>query len=272
MADEPKEAPPSYENATGKSKAETRNGIPPDHRRSMEDEHRPLPKGWVRQFDTAHNHQFFVDTTADPPRSMWHHPYDDDEYLKSLPKEERENINRLQKSISLKDIEAESSDEEGHAGPSRTAGAPEISGSSGQPTGIHKFGRRLKDKVTQTTHEERETSRRQRAELERQQYEQHLAYRRALSQAIQSGQPQYLGKDRNGRDVYIEPPSGPGAPRGAYGYNPYTQGPYANNPNARFIRPQYDYNRPVGYGYGGGLGLPLVGGLLGGALLGAALF
>ncbi len=60
--------PPSYEAATASSSAApaqgirrvstdspaartARNGIPPDQRRSMEDEGRALPEGWVRSFD-----------------------------------------------------------------------------------------------------------------------------------------------------------------------------------------------------------------------------
>ena len=100
---EPQDAPPSYDQAThtGSSKTSTsqpthlnipHNGIPADRRRSMEDELRPLPKGWIRQFDKDQNHQFFVDTSKDPPHSIWHHPYDDDEYLSTLTSEERERI------------------------------------------------------------------------------------------------------------------------------------------------------------------------------------
>lgn len=232
----------------------------------MEDEMRPLPEGWVRQFDPEHNHQYYVDTTKTPPRSIWHHPYDDEVYRSSLSKQELSNLDRLHKSVSLKDIEAESSDEEGHAGPSRTH-APEITTSSDEPHGLHKFSRKLKDKLTQTTHQEREAARQQRAAEERRAYELHNAARRALAQAMQTGEPQFLFKDPQGRDVYIEPPNGPRAPPGANGYNPYSSGVYAN-PNARFIRPQQEYYRPYGYGYGGGLGLPLLGGLLLGASVG----
>jgi hypothetical protein len=217
---------------------------------------------------------------------MWHHPYDDEEYLSTLKPEERENITRLQRSVSLKDIEAESSDDDrsirkgstshekvkvadAEAGPS-SAGA----GSSlepPRPKGLKKFGRKLKDSLTQTTHDERQRARQQRSEEEERAYALHLAYRQALSRAIETGQPQFLGKDRNGKEVYIEPPEGPYIPRGAVGYNPYAQGPYTN-PNATFVRPEVPYGRPYGYGYGGGLGFPLLGGFLGGALLGGLLF
>jgi hypothetical protein len=268
----------------------------------MEDEQRPLPQGWVRQYDDNSNHQFFVDTSKEPPRSIWHHPYDDEQYLGSLSPEERDKVTRLHHSVSLKDIAAESSDDE--AGPSSRkpvrGGAPSVasgvssagaSSSSKEPapTGLHKYGRKLKDRITSSTHEERERQRDQRAQEEAQAYQAHLALRQAMTRAVQTGQPQFIAKDREGHDVYIEPPNGPAIPRGARGYNPYANGVYTN-PNARFIRPDYPYDRyvghaghirssgltchdrPYGYGYGGGYGFPLVGGLLGGAVLGGLLF
>ncbi|KAF1991734.1 hypothetical protein K402DRAFT_389115 [Aulographum hederae CBS 113979] len=280
---EPSEPPPSYETATH----ETRNGIPPQHRRSMEDEHRSLPSGWVRQFDSETLHQFFVDTKADPPRSIWHHPYDDETYLSSLDPAERQHITRMNRSVSLKDIEAETSDEEDHAGPSRAAKKVADTAEAGgaathggePPKGVRKYGRKLKDKLTSSTHGERELERQQRAEQERRSYEAHMAVRRAMQRAMETGEPQFACKDSNGKNIYIEPPrSGygvggfPGSGgRGGMMYSPYSQGVYAD-PNARFFRPAQPYARPYGYGYGGGMGLPLMGGLLGGALIGGALF
>lgn len=267
------EAPPTYSQATSNSSFshQTRNGIPPERRRSMEDESRPLPTGWVRSYDPESQHQFFVDTTKDPPRSIWHHPYDDEAYLATLEPNERQHLTRLHKSLSLKDIEAESSDDEG--GPHATHQArskgesshvaplpprPGAAGSSSsEVSGFHKFSRKLKDKVTQSTHQEREQRRIQRTREEQAAYERHAQLRQAFSRAIQTGEPQFIGKDREGRDVFIESPYGLRAPSGAYGYNPYAQGPYAN-PNARFVRPQAPYGRPNGYGYGGGYGLPIV--------------
>jgi hypothetical protein len=275
MEQPPSQPPPSYEASTSTSAGRPtasanhhreRNGIPPASRRSMEDELRPLPDGWVRQFDQKAGHQFFVDTKASPPRSIWQHPYDDDEYLGNLSPQERENLTRLHHSVSLKDIEAESSDDEHHNTPSRTA-----PGGQNELHGLHKFTRKMKDRVTHSTHAEREAARQKRAIEEQKAYEAHLASRRALSRAIETGQPQFLGKDRDGRDVYIESPYGPSVPAGVRGYNPYAQGPYLD-PNARFVRPEQPYSRPYGYGYGGGYGFPLVGGLVGGALLGGLLF
>jgi len=238
----------------------------------MEDEQRPLPQGWVRSYDQESHHQFFVNTNVDPPMSIWHHPYDDEEYLSTLPPAERANVTRLHHSVSLKDIAAESSDEEGHHGdkkPIRSGGGSDTAGPSGttgassssadQPKGLHKFGRKLKDRVTSSTHEEREKDRAQRAEEEQKAYKAHQAYRQALSRAIETGEPQFLGKDKEGRDVYIESPNGPPPPSGPGGTNPYKSGPYAN-PNARFIQPADPYagrmdpygGGRLGGGYGGG--------------------
>lgn len=252
----------------------------------MEDEARPLPEGWTRQYDEQSHHQFFVNTLSKPPRSIWHHPYDDDEYMSSLTPEERTRIQSLSHIPTSADLRAESSGDDDHYE------HPVGTGSSAHPDlpprnkqenigGVHKFGRKMKDKLTSSTHEEREMDRRRRAEEEQRAYERHQHIRRQMSLAMETGQPQLLGKDKNGKDVYIEPPQmqqGYGYGGGGYGYNPYSSGLYGpaygpyGAPNARYLRPQYPYGRPYGGGYGGGLGLPLLGGLAGGALLGGLLF
>ncbi|KAL9577470.1 MAG: hypothetical protein Q9212_006346, partial [Teloschistes hypoglaucus] len=240
----PDEPPPSYDAATapqthlappssGQHSHRVRNGIPPEYRRSMEDEGRPLPPGWVRQYDTGNHHQFFVDTNKDPPRSIWHHPYDDDEYMNTLTPNERHKIRDSLRVPNHSDIAAESSDEDhpsptSHTGPSTTNPThPSSSSSSQQPPEKQSFGRKMKDKLTQTTHAQREEQRRQRAIAEQQAYERHRQLRQAMVTAMNTGEPQFIGKDRDGRDLYIEPPQTMGhqMPRGGFGYNPYTQGP-----------------------------------------------
>lgn len=285
-AQHPHEPPPSYESATGSSSTEPtpgiarvstdgpgarteRNGIPMERRRSMEDELRELPPGWVRSFDPESRHQFFVDTKADPPRSIWTHPYDDEQFLSTLSPEERKKHSRMKRTVTLEDLAAEDSEDDHDHAPRAARGKsaePEL-------TGFHKFSRKLKDKVTGSTHTEREQQRARRAEQERQAYQAHLRARQALFRAMETGEPQFLCKDQRGRDIYVTPPSGY-APRGAYGYNPYGN-PYGGaygNPNIRYMRPAQPYGRPYGYGYGGGAGLPIAAGFLGGALLGGALF
>lgn len=264
------DAPPSYETATANA-PNRRSNIPSVYRRSMEDEQRDLPEGWIRQYDTNENHQFFVDTRQEPPRSIWVHPYDDDEYLKSLSPEERDRVKNLGEHP--EEGKRKTGDDEVHAGPSTTSqGAGPSSSSSNEPHGFSKFGRKLKDKVTMSTHEEREAERIERARREQEVYEAHRQMRQAMAQAIRTGQPQFLFRDQEGKDVYLEPPQGPRAPPGSHGYNPYTQGPYTQ-PNARFIRPRNDYARPARSGYyGPGLGLGFMGAALPAAFIGATLF
>jgi hypothetical protein len=142
------------------------------------------------------------------------------------------------------------------------------------------LSQKMKDKLTGKTHDERVQEREQRAREEKAAYERHLMLRQAMNRAMQTGQPQLVGRDREGHDLYLEPPRGQGAgygmrPQGAY--NPYAGNPAYNDPNARFLRPDYGYSRPMGPGYGGGygygyggmgMGMPLMGGLAGGMLLG----
>jgi len=254
----------------------------------MEDEHRPLPDGWVRQWDAKEQHQYFVDTKATPPRSTWHHPYDDDTYLSTLSSEERE---RIQEEERRGTYPGHSDDESGHTSNSKPAAAglsPNPTGSSfsqelpprpsqSGPSGKKGLGEKMKEKLTGHTKEERDEIRRRQEEEERKYYEAHTRFRQCLQRAQMTGEPQFFAKDRDGKDIYVEPPNmgyggmGPQRYGGGYGYNPYTSGPYSS-PNARFIRPSYPYNRPYGPGYGGGLGLPVAGGLLGGMMLGGLLF
>ena len=284
--DTPTDAPPPYSEAAASSSRPSnrpspasqsqlpykeRNGITAQYRRSMEDEGRPLPSGWIRQLDPQNHHQFFVDTNVEPPRSIWHHPYDDQEYLNSLSPAERSKVQSLLRVPSQADIEAESSEDDSHhhAQQHPAAGSAELPPRPNQaPGGVSKFGRRMKDKMTGTTHEQREEQRRLRAIEEEKTYRRHMEMRQAMSRAAQTGEPQLIGKGKDGKDIYIEPPRGMGMPSGGgYGYNPYQQGPYGH-PNATFVRPQYPYSRPYGGGFGGGYGLPLAGGLMGGLLLG----
>lgn len=256
----------------------------------MEDEHRPLPEGWVRQWDDKEQHQFFVDTKANPPRSIWHHPHDDETYLNSLTSEQRERIQEEERGRRYND---HSDDESGVSSSSKAsaAGPPHAMGGSHSsqelpPRPTHSdghgkigFGEKMKQKLTGQTKEERAEYKRQQEEEERKYYEAHMKFRQCLQRAQMTGEPQFFAKDREGKDIYIEPPRmGYGAmgPRtgmygGGYGYNPYTSGPYSS-PNARFMRPGYPYSRPYGGGYGGGMGMPLAGGLLGGMMLGGLMF
>ena len=122
-------------------------------------------------------------------------------------------------------------------------------------------------------------------------YQRHLSIRQAITKAMQTGEPQLIGRDRDGKDVWLEPPqySGSRSYPGGYGYNPYRGmggglgGPMGGGmygggggmfaPPGMYSRPGMAYGRPYGRGYGGGYGMPMAlgGGLLGGMMLGGAL-
>jgi hypothetical protein len=165
MADQP----PSYEQvqaqSTGASKKSTDNTlhvpgvrIPPAARKSMEDEARELPEGWVRQYDTKEHHQFFVDTRANPPRSIWHHPYDDEQYLSTLTSEERERLQETHRTPSAADLAMDITDEEDDhdydaKAPAPPSGAPrsadpELPPRPSKDSKKSGLGRKLKDKVS----------------------------------------------------------------------------------------------------------------------------
>ncbi|KAL2193105.1 hypothetical protein P885DRAFT_46212 [Corynascus similis CBS 632.67] len=308
----PSEPPPSYEQAvSGGPDAlpqQARNGIPLRARRSMEDELRPLPHGWVREFDPETQHQFFVDTMASPPRSIWHHPYDDEVYLDSLPPAERERVRAahsgvFQRRPSAADIAAEDTD--GNSDVDDDDGRDVDDDKDGrQRHGGRSLGRKLKDRLTGTTHEQRAAERARRAAAERELYRQHRLVRRAMLEAMRTGRPQPLGRDESDRGgdrphLYLEPPGRtfPGVvavrrlspylsevvyeggrrpgPPGRYlrpeadmygiGYGGYGCGGLAGG---RWERPPMAYSRVPGRGYGGGLGMPLMMPLMGGMMLG----
>ncbi|KAK4139007.1 hypothetical protein BT67DRAFT_30637 [Trichocladium antarcticum] len=296
--DTPSEPPPSYEQATGPDTLppHPRNGIPLHARRSMEDELRPLPPGWVREFDPETQHQFFVDTMSSPPRSIWHHPYDDEVYLNSLPPSERGTIRKTHSGLdssrqrpSQADMTAESTD--GESDTDRGHGDKDH----------RSLGRKLKDRITGTTHEERAAERARRAAAEHEMYRQHRILRRAMLEAMRTGRPQLMGRDENRTKVYLEPPGHtfPGV-TGVRRVSPYMSEVVYDGadgrrawPSGRYLRPEGEmygnayggygcgkfgggrwdrptdrYGRPVGRGFGGGLGFPLMAPLLGGMMLG----
>ncbi|KAJ3928312.1 MAG: hypothetical protein NXY57DRAFT_533372 [Lentinula lateritia] len=47
----------------------------------------PLPEGWVEEFHES-GHPYYVDTLANPPRSIWIHPYEDEVYLRQHPEDQ----------------------------------------------------------------------------------------------------------------------------------------------------------------------------------------
>lgn len=246
-------------------------GVPAGARRSMEDETRRLPTGWVRTYDPETHHQFYVDITKDPPRSIWTHPFDDDEYLASLSEKDKkrvddESLHRGNSISSQHIIAAESDDEDSPVSatlPSSFAELPPRPDSKDKTGGYRTFGRKWKDRMTGTSHEQRQQQRDMQLVEDQKAYQLHLKIRRAMVEAAKTGKPQYIGKDSDGKEVYVDPLEQPdGSPGGSQ--------IHADSATVRYIRPRQPYNRPNGIGFGGGYGLPLAmgsGGIAGGVII-----
>ncbi|WVQ72041.1 hypothetical protein IAR50_001585 [Cryptococcus sp. DSM 104548] len=54
-----------------------------EERRDMDDASRDLPDGWARCYDSDQKHHYYVDEST--MRTIWYHPYDDAQYLSTLP-------------------------------------------------------------------------------------------------------------------------------------------------------------------------------------------
>lgn len=221
------------------------------------------------EFDPTHNHPFWVDTRAKPPRAIWTHPYEDELFLREHP-DIRERLAKSRTHLSPNDAPPPYSPRRhsfsgtSAAGPSspRPGSIRNSASQPGTPMGApgadsqkHRgFFGKLKDKAIGTK-EEREEARRQEALRMQQLQEQRRRYleemRRQQRQSAPLRQSGYYAPQRQaapfgyGQPVYAAPV---GSPFGG-GYSPYGN------------------QRRSGLG-GGGVALPLIGGLAGGLLLG----
>jgi len=190
-------------------------------RHSMEDEAHPLPKGWVRDYDHANKHHFYVNTQSNPPRSIWVHPFEDEQFQHEHPE------------LFKPPASPPPSGAPGNtaAGPSTTQEAkPEKKG----------FIQKLKDKFAE--HAARKEEERKRREAMQREAIQRYTMRR--QEMLQQRQAQQQAR--------------------------YGQGPLYGSQNV-YAHGQYPSPR-IAYGGrrrgGGGMALPLMGGLAGGLLLG----
>ncbi|KAG9001074.1 hypothetical protein FRB94_007135 [Tulasnella sp. JGI-2019a] len=207
-------------------------------RMSMEDEERPLPDGWVRQFDRNSSHHFYVDTRANPPRSIWVHPFEDPQWQREHAASVGPPPGPPPGHTDAK-LRKERPEEKGDKGDKAQAGGQSSSSSAGdQKRGF--FGK-LKDDVIGTK-EERAAAKEKKAQQEREMQARYMERRRLLAEQRANQQMQY-----------------PNSPL-------YTNYGYRNQPV--YPVPQAAYGRQrTGFG-GGGMGIPLLGGLAGGLLLG----
>ncbi|WRT68629.1 uncharacterized protein IL334_005607 [Kwoniella shivajii] len=242
-------------------------------RRSMDDEQRDLPDGWVRCFDPKSQHAFYVDEKT--KRSSWLHPYDDPEFLRTLPKTHPAHPESKEAQAIRKRSEDEKIIQEKYKETRKTKDGREgISQNATKSSGggdERNWFQKKKDKMIGTKEERaqaKENKRKIRAEQQRKMAEAEAAYTKRRQELIQ----QRLN-DPNIRRMYASDP---------YAYAA---------PASPFVRSSGMYGSPFGYGYGGGygrrgygyggygggmgMGMPLMlgggAGLLGGMMLGDAM-
>ncbi|KAI0348506.1 hypothetical protein BDW22DRAFT_1350733 [Trametopsis cervina] len=252
-----------------------------------------LPTGWVREYDQQHNHPYWVDTKAKPPRAIWTHPYEDEQFLNEHPsiRARLSNGNGAGSSANAGPSDAPPPYEPGE-GPRRHSfhGKDKSSSDDIRPAQMprpppgpsrassnaaHKRGffGKIKDKAIGTK-EEREEARRQEALLMQRRAEERKReieeYRRQREEWLR--QQQQAGPSRRYQQptVYAAPY---GSPYGSAGYGGYGGGGFGGGYGyGGGFGPSYGYGGRSGYGSrstgAGDLALPLLGGLAGGLLLG----
>ncbi|WWC63520.1 uncharacterized protein I303_106123 [Kwoniella dejecticola CBS 10117] len=210
-------------------------------RRSMDDEQRDLPEGWVRCFDPKQQHAFYVDERT--KRSTWLHPYDDPEFLNSLPKDHPAHPDSKEGRAIRKQSEDEKILQEKYRNAKDSKGGKTPSSATqGQNQGAkgvvgaeeRNWFQKKKDKLIGTKEERakaKEEKRKAREVMQRQMREREAAYQKRRQELIQ----QRLN-DPNIRRMYAS--------------DPYM---YAA-PSTPFMRGGGMYGSPYGYGYGGGYG------------------
>ncbi|KAJ7169751.1 hypothetical protein C8R46DRAFT_1089886 [Mycena filopes] len=175
---------------------------------------RPLPYGWISQVDNATQTRFYVDTKATPPRSIWVHPLEDEQYLREHPEaREKSRPAADEKHYSapatppVSSPAASSSNRSNYAAPS---------GSKQEKRGL--FGK-IRD-ATVGTKEEREQEKRHKAEQKRQMLElRERRHQEMLAQQAAMYQQQQQQMQMHAQQYGV--PQQYGAPQ--YGYAPQQQ-------------------------------------------------
>lgn len=229
----------------------------------------------------SHNHFFWVDTKATPPRSIWTHPLDDPEFRKQSKDGDAKFAPPPHAPPPDGPSQAGSSTQASKVSAHqrvKAAGdqAAERARAKPAPTGLKKVKRNVKDKSTGMDHIQRARHKAEQREMEIMAAEERRATARAFATAAQYGQAQFLGRDdRSGIEYWAEPPA-PGLPPGLFANFPPPYGFESRREgNRTFVRPaapSYGYRGGYGPMGGSGMGLPIIGGLAGGMLLGGLLF
>ncbi|ODN90736.1 hypothetical protein L198_06052 [Cryptococcus wingfieldii CBS 7118] len=227
-----------------------------EERRDMDDAARDLPDGWIRCFDPKQNHHFYVDEKT--KRSIWVHPYDDPEFLRTLPPthpahpdskqakavRQRSEDEGLAKS---KRKEIKNTKGTGAAGLASGSAQGGSAGDSSNGDGNRNWFQKRKDAVIGTKEERvkaKEEKRRAKAERERLIAQRDAEYRKKRQELV---------------EAYTKQNSTRSAGVGGLGSG------YAA-PMTPISRSGYYSSSPYGYGYGGCYGRRGYGGLGGGGL------
>ncbi|ETW86955.1 hypothetical protein HETIRDRAFT_406787 [Heterobasidion irregulare TC 32-1] len=233
----------------------------------------PLPYGWIREVDPRTGHPFYVDTKADPPRSIWIHPYEDEQYLSEHP-DVKEKIGSVMDHHASPDDKPSNPRRHSYSGLT----SPDMlvdEGGSRTPKENKKrnFFGKMKDKAIGTK-EEREQYNREMAKLKevRRKREQEELRRQQEAYHQFSQLHQYPGRSTYNQSFAGPSMLGPSilgpSMFGSTSFGSTRYGPPAGNPYSA-------YSNRGGYGYGMGsnsLALPLLGGMAGGLLLGDLFF
>ncbi|KAJ4002475.1 hypothetical protein F5050DRAFT_26719 [Lentinula boryana] len=149
----------------------------------------PLPYGWKKQYHES-GHPYYVDTKSNPPRSIWTHPYEDEQYLREHP-DAREKVRPLSsQGLGSQKQSLNEKETRRHSYNGQSSKAP-----IGHKRGF--FGK-LKDKAIGTK-EEREAEKARMAQLQEQRRQQRLAQQQAYySQAQYAPPPQQYGNRYGG--------------------------------------------------------------------------
>jgi hypothetical protein len=274
------ELPPSYATVTATSgfNIQPYQDVSDKPRQRLEDKNRLPPEEQIQHPGGKKWHRLLIERTQKATKSTTGPLCDETQHPKVLPTVQGQEPDS-KSAISDTNTNSSSSyaDDESDSDDASTI-IPEKRGvrvNIGFPGSIVMLGRKLKDRMTHTTHEEREMTRRLRAaERERVLRWEHKI-RRTMSKAMDSGQPQYLHTDGDGMDVYVEPPDRAAAASASSSKtttrdidtNPLS--PY-HDPNARFVKPKYTYDDLYGYETVELYGVCLTSGVYGGSLIALA--
>ncbi|KZP10536.1 hypothetical protein FIBSPDRAFT_203169 [Athelia psychrophila] len=190
----------------------------------------PLPYGWIQEMDQTHGHPYWVDTKANPPRSIWTHPYEDEQYLNENPAVREKVQNKRHSQPDLPGLappgDSKSGDPRRHSFSGSQSGIQAgASGAASSSTandrdaaGKKGFFGKLKDKAIGTK-EEREAYKKQQMELDRQRaiqrQRQMEAYQAQMAQMRQQRQQQ--GRPFGG-GMYSSPAGNPYQMGGSGGF------------------------------------------------------